>query len=434
MNLFDLFINLYDALQATAFFCFVINKSQFKPYFYLYAFCFTVFHFVFITYINVYIPSEGILFFVHVLSAFVFMRLATTISQQEILLYISIPYLVVGIVNTCCMMALRGFIFTGSTYEAYMAVYGYTIIFAVHLLQLAAFICVIRFIRSMRIRLSINEGLMICLAMNICNYMTVCFENVLLETQYADYYLASGVLITAVLGVFIALMAKNINKKNVQIQKEKYENELLQKEKESAQKVLKMRNELYEIRHDLKHFVRALSQGETGNKSEEIVKMIRSYENEMDALDLPVETSSQAVNLILNSKIKEARDTGLHVKCLVAVSNTPDMAEEDIYLVLSNLMDNAIRYCDDRKQISVTLKDIDRYFVATITNSCHKQILDETGEFAALTPSMEHGYGIMTVRNIINSYPDAMLHFKQQFEYFAVSVFIPGKEEVLTEQ
>lgn len=81
------------------------------------------------------------------------------------------------------------------------------------------------------------------------------------------------------------------------------ENELmiLRSQISSNQKTVEVQKELYQMKHDIKHFLQTVKSFDY--KNEEMQKEIASFSDRFDNLSIPVQTSIPALNHTLNISI-----------------------------------------------------------------------------------------------------------------------------------
>ena len=127
----------------------------------------------------------------------------------------------------------------------------------------------------------------------------------------------------------------------VEESKQKLEINILQSQIESNEKVLRTREELNRIRHDMKHFILLLKKENINIQSDEINETIRQYES-VDLSSVPIQTRIPAINYVLNIKREEALLKNISFICSINLTKDVQMEDSDLYLLLSNLIDNAI--------------------------------------------------------------------------------------------
>ena len=76
---------------------------------------------------------------------------------------------------------------------------------------------------------------------------------------------------------------------------------ILRSQISSNQKTVEVQKELYQMKHDIKHFLQTVKSFDY--KNEEMQKEIASFSDRFDNLSIPVQTSIPALNHTLNISI-----------------------------------------------------------------------------------------------------------------------------------
>ena len=418
---FDTLINLYEAILDTAFLLLCIQREDYKPHFVIYSILYGLAQFIFMQYINSFSVTEAILYILFVLLSFLYLRLMSYRSLEDCIVLCSLPQLMIAVINTCMNLVLQRIVFPGASYAEYMETHAVPVVLCVQILHTIAFAGCAFFLRSRKLHLNLTESILTLISLNLCNYMTVCIDSILLADEQSGYYLAAGVLIAIVLAVFVAWMMIRINAKNEILLKEQYEMTLLENSRAAAEETLKTRNELYAIRHDLKHLINTLSKKGEKEKSEQIQAVISEYEQKIGNLILPIRSADESIDCILNIKRQEAVNNGINMRCILQYEHVSEIEKSDLYLILSNLLDNAIRHIGMRKEIEVVIRETPYLFQIVIHNSADRKVINEKGEFIGLQPTMEHGFGIATVMKLVGQY-GGDITFDQHDGVFTVQI------------
>lgn len=422
MSLYDILINIIQTSFYPLFFTLLTPRRR-KNYYVFFTLYWIIF-FVFLTWINMYSVSQGLLYLFTVFLSYILLSLTTDLSFQEKIVYCSIPDLIVGIVNTFIFVTLRGFIFQNYDFGQLMRVYGGYVSFTATLLQLLAFLTSAKYLSRISLHLSTKESVLIFLALNICNMMTVCFENVLFDEISYRFYLAGGVYLVAVLACLITYLLISISRKNENLLQEKYQMTLYRNHIIISQQTDKTRNELYEIRHDLKHLIRVLSQEEFATKNKEIQEIIKAYDTAIDQLPIEIHSPSEIINNVVNTKRMDAFERRIDFKVFFNFTYPPSIPDDEMYLLLSNLLDNAIRHIGIRRKLMITIKDLDDFMGIKISNSIDRHVL-VNGKLPNTSFDFSHGIGISSVKRIIDK-NNGFISFQEVEDEFVVILKIPN--------
>lgn len=164
------------------------------------------------------------------------------------------------------------------------------------------------------------------------------------------------------------------------------------------------------------------------SKLEEYVKGICGrLDKELDAID----TNNIIVNAILNTKYQEAEENGIVFVLRVNDLSSLRFKDEDIVIILSNLLNNAIEACkkcdSNRRVLKLKFVKEDGMIKIGVRNTFNNPILYENGEIKStkLVKTEEHGVGIKNIIEIIEKY-DGSYVIKDENQEFYFSIIIPA--------
>ena len=267
--------------------------------------------------------------------------------------------------------------------------------------------------------LSQNEYIKLFLATVICEIMFVSIANLLFVNIYSGVDIAISavcvvLLIILLFDIFsdIAVIRKDADDKKLQVS-------ILESQLDANKKALSAQEDLYQIRHDLKHFISALSEGNIDPE------MTEKFKEKYVSSVLPYQSASPTINYILTLKKEEAVRKGIDFSCTLNIADEVPMEQADLYLLLSNLLDNSIEHIGIRKRISVEIECLREALKIRIINSHDRKVLDENGEIRT-RKNEHHGYGIYTVKTLLNKYHGNM-NMDENTEQFSVFVYIPSE-------
>lgn len=139
-----------------------------------------------------------------------------------------------------------------------------------------------------------------------------------------------------------------------------------------------------------------------------------------------IDTNNLAINIVLNSKYQEAIRKDIMVILQLNDLSKIKIKNDDIVVVLSNMLNNAIEACEklktDRK-IWIKIVDENKMTVISIKNTCEQNILNSLLR-TSKNNRIEHGFGISNIREIINKY-DGNDYIKQEIGRFIFTILIP---------
>ena len=112
-----------------------------------------------------------------------------------------------------------------------------------------------------------------------------------------------------------------------------------------------------------------------------------------------VKDQSKALNYVFTIKKKEALDKGIEFFSVINIEDQITMDDTDLCLLVSNLLDNAIRHVGIRNKIFTEIICGRGQLMIRIANSIDKTVLDDDHQLI-IEKAEGHGYGISTVRTL----------------------------------
>lgn len=173
-------------------------------------------------------------------------------------------------------------------------------------------------------------------------------------------------------------------------------------------------------------FIAALARS---NKIDEINHYLKEYNEEMiENTDL-INTNHVIVNAVLNSKYREARERGILFVVKVNDLSGLRLKDEDIVLILSNLLNNAIEASAESKEPVVKLKFIREcnQIIISVVNTLSKEPCIIGNKFITTKEDTEnHGIGIENIRETVEKYGGSCV-IKYDESSFRFVILIPDR-------
>ncbi len=228
------------------------------------------------------------------------------------------------------------------------------------------------------------------------------------EIHYERIYVGIIALINVLLCVFGILFifelaySNNLKKEYAIIQE-------LRKEEKKQYKVLKETIDLINIKcHDFRHQIREL--GKEQNINEEAISNINKLIN---IYDQTIKTGNDALNVILTEKSLTCSKYGIKFVCIADGEKLDFIAEEDIYSLFGNILDNAIDATKDLKYeekiITLKVKNVGNMISISEHNSFDKEIKLEDGLIKSTKNDLlHHGFGLKSIKMVAEKYNGTM--------------------------
>lgn len=218
---------------------------------------------------------------------------------------------------------------------------------------------------------------------------------------YWTFYLVCAfILIGTCLFYFIGVKGK---------EKERFlsmRNDMLEANYRGLQKVYEENSTL---QHDYKNHLLAINELIKENKNEEALLYISNYIKYAKTTLNHVETGSEILNIIVNSKINEAREKNITFKYNIEFLNRLIMEDIDVCALMSNLLDNAIKECEyieeNKSWIYLKMARRNDMLLIEIGNSIRPEKHKKRQFFTTENSnSKEHGWGMKSIDRVISKY------------------------------
>lgn len=224
--------------------------------------------------------------------------------------------------------------------------------------------------------------------------------------KFADYDLfslcISGVIL--VMGIVLEVhgqkkMRELVDEKDLALKYQSEKDALL---KESYE-------ELRTLKHDLKHVL--TSQIDTD-----------AISASLDQAFVPIETGYSYLDTIVNANYIRAIRLNIKFDTYIERIEKININENDLTILLTNILDNAIRHTEGKKEILFEIYKKNGFLMIVCTNSMQHQILDESGNIK-INHSSKNGYGVKSINKIVKKY-DGSIKYSQSEDTLTCSIAI----------
>ena len=165
--------------------------------------------------------------------------------------------------------------------------------------------------------------------------------------------------------------------------------------------------QMREVRHETKNHVAYMQSLLDAGEYDKLREFFGSFKEQTASLLAYVQSGNATIDAVVNAKIALANSQGIEVKTMLAVPEDLGFPEEDLYVLIANLMDNAIEGASasdvDEKVIRLYIRPEGGYYVVTVQNPCLPR-KDGGGPLTRLKTSKAdkdvHGYGTKVISKI----------------------------------
>lgn len=188
-----------------------------------------------------------------------------------------------------------------------------------------------------------------------------------------------------------------------------------------AQNIKKQYNEIRRIRHDMKQTHSVVLSLLLEAKTNEAIEYLTKTAKQISDFDVVIDTGNDFVNAILNTKMVEAKHSGIGILCSVD-KEVSDVDEVDLCNLLGNMLDNAIEACkkqtDGERFIEVKTQAFANQVLIGVANTVDKDVMRENSELRTTKEDGDnHGFGIQSIRAIAKKY-NGTVQFSQENGWF----------------
>lgn len=230
-----------------------------------------------------------------------------------------------------------------------------------------------------------------------------------------------------VMNVVVFHLINDILKREVQLR----ENQVLLERVKNETGMYRTISENYDKQRKREHeyknqlaFIAALARE---NRVEEINHYLKEYNNEILLHTDLIDTNNVIVNAILNLKYQEAREKGIVFVVKVNDLSDLNMKEEDIVLILSNLLNNAIEASKECKNAVIKMKFVKEQdqIIISVTNTFSKPPVMAGNKFVTtkMEESDRHGIGLENIKETVEKY-NGLCVIKYDEKNFKVAILI----------
>lgn len=226
--------------------------------------------------------------------------------------------------------------------------------------------------------------------------------------------------------ILVMLIYQMVNR-ILSIEKENYlvklNNEELKFNKKNYENIITHMNEIRKIKHDMNHMLLSLLEDCEKKDYESLHNHINNQLHRINETQT-VNTGNASLNLILTSQLSKIKDNNIEFIASQFNDDIP-MDKVDFYVLIGNLLDNAIENCTSKsiKKIILDIYKENNDFIIDIKNTSVTNPLVDNPDFTTTKKDCGHGFGMHSIMNIVNKY-HGEITYDYSYRYFSVKVKI----------
>lgn len=177
--------------------------------------------------------------------------------------------------------------------------------------------------------------------------------------------------------------------------------------------------------HDLRHHLQYVSSCIENERYEQAQEYIHEICSEIEANKVTILCENEAANLIFSTFVERAKASGIPIAIDASLSQNIHITENDLCVLLSNALENALHACQRRKEtgltgtIEVSAYEKNGKIFLQITNSCDADITFHND--IPVTSAIGHGIGVQSICAVVNKY-DGIYSFSVKEDKFILRV------------
>lgn len=226
-----------------------------------------------------------------------------------------------------------------------------------------------------------------------------------IAVEFFHIHIIGGILCINFIGYYLihSITEREVKLREHAVFREKVKNETAMYHSIS-ENLDKQRKRTHEYKNQLAAISALAAQGDYQKLRAYIEKIETTLQYRMDAVD----ANHVIVNAILNTKYREAINKGIVFVLRVNDLSGLKLAEEDIVIILSNLLNNALEACEHCLERRIKLKFVleNGQAVISVKNSMAVEPVVENGKVltSKTKDAQEHGMGIQNVVEVVEKY------------------------------
>ena len=183
------------------------------------------------------------------------------------------------------------------------------------------------------------------------------------------------------------------------------------------------------ITHEYKNRILCIESLINAGNYEELKNYIKNISGHLSVEPDYIKTNNVIVDAILNSKYRETLEKGIIFIFQLNDLSKINLSDEDIVVILSNLLSNAIEACEKcsgKKVIKLKFVQEGDNIIISVKNTYNGKLEIKDGEIqtSKLYESDEHGIGIKNIIDVIEKYQGSytIQNDKEEF-YFSILIY-----------
>lgn len=220
----------------------------------------------------------------------------------------------------------------------------------------------------------------------------------------------AGFLLVLLFGWLMVRRNAQLLQESAELQSVKLQNRF------AAESALQARRSIHQVRnlkHELRHHVKTLDSLYQAGDYARLGDYLAQLGEQADALPPLYYTDNFLVNGILASRLGPAQEQGIRVACQMSIPEELPIADADLCVLFSNLLDNAVEACARLPQqadrfLSLSCSVRQELLLLSCSNSSPPREAEEDGFPTSKPDPDSHGLGLPAMRRVVERYDGAL--------------------------
>lgn len=379
---------------------------------------------VLITFINNIAIYEGIYIFVYTIYLFIFSSIlcrGTTLNK----LFMGFLSIIIISIISILTLTIFSYMFNSSVYELIISRHPIRLII-LFVTKFLFFLVtqIILFTKRNENSLNLFEWILI-LSVFVSSLLitNTIFRFVLQFDDYNNSLLIISMIEIMIIDIVCYYLVTIINKKNKEQQISAMTKLQLEQQKYFVNETKKNFEEMSKIRHDTKNYLLCIEELLKEGNIDKSIEYIQSLKEEkLINTRKYVNTQSDVVNAIINSKFSKCQDKGIDIDYHIT-GNFSSVSDIDISILLSNLLDNSIEAClkcRTNSKIFITICEEKGYLHIVVKNTINQSILENNPTLKTTKSNNQyHGFGTLSIKDIVHKYDGSIDFYEKNLVFFS---------------
>jgi sensor histidine kinase YesM len=235
-----------------------------------------------------------------------------------------------------------------------------------------------------------------------------------------------------VMNIIVFSLINDIMKRQVRIAEDELLLERVKNETGMYRAISENYDKQLKREHEYKNQLSVIAALAHENKVDEINRYLKQYSDDILIHTDLIDTNNVIVNAVLNSKYQETREKGIVFVVKVNDLSKLKVKDEDIVLILSNLLNNAIEANEGCEEAVIKLKFVleNNEVVISVVNTFSKAPLTDGNKFKTTKTedADRHGIGLENIKETVEKYNGSCV-IKHDDKNFKVAILINNNNE-----